>query len=94
MQGTTSNGFVSSLNNQLNTLTAPTSGAFSVDLQSIASENTDLQNQINDFQTYLNAQQALLTAQYNAADITLQQLPEEQAQINGELGNAPTTTPA
>lgn len=94
MQGASSNGFVSSLNNQLNTLTDPTSGAFTVDLQSISSENTDLQNQINDFQAYLSTQQTLLTAQYNAADITLQQLPEEQAQINGELGYAPTTTPA
>jgi flagellar hook-associated protein 2 len=94
MQGASSNGFVSSLNNQLNTLTAPTSGAFTVDLQSISSENSDLQNQINDFQAYLSTQQTLLTAQYNAADITLQQLPEEQAQINGELGYAPTTTPA
>ena len=92
MQGTSSNGFVSSLNNQLNTLTDPSSGAFTVDLQSISSENKDLQNQINDFQTYLNAQQILLTAQYNAADITLQQLPQLQAQINAELGNPPTTT--
>jgi flagellar hook-associated protein 2 len=94
MQGASANGFASSLNNQLNTLTAPTSGAFTVDLQSITSENSDLQNQINDFQAYLATQQTLLTAQYNAADITLQQLPEEQAQINGELGYAPTTTPA
>jgi flagellar hook-associated protein 2 len=94
MQGASANGFVSSLNNQLNTLTAPTSGAFTVDLQSITSENADLQSQINDFQAYLSTQQTLLTAQYNAADITLQQLPEEQAQINGELGYAPTTTPA
>jgi flagellar hook-associated protein 2 len=92
MQGTSSNGFVSSFNNQLNTLTDPTSGAFTVDLQSISSENKDLQNQINDFQTYLNAQQVLLTAQYNAADITLQQLPQIQAQINAELGYQPTTT--
>jgi flagellar hook-associated protein 2 len=92
MQGTLSNGFVSSFNNQLNTLTDPTSGAFTTDLQSISSENKDLQNQINDFQSYLDAQKVLLTAQYNAADITLQQLPQLQAQINAELGNAPTTT--
>jgi flagellar hook-associated protein 2 len=92
MQGTSSNGFASFLNNQLNTLTAPGSGAFTVDLQSISSENTDLQNQINSFQTYLNAQQTLLTAQYNQADITLQEIPEEQAQINGELGYPPTSS--
>jgi flagellar hook-associated protein 2 len=94
MQGTSSNGFVSFLNTQLNTLTAPGTGAFTVDLQSIGSENTDLQNQINNFQTYLNAQQTLLTAQYNQADITLQEIPEEEAQINGELGYPPTSTTA
>jgi len=92
MQGASSNGFASFLNTQLNTLTAPGTGAFTVDLQSISSENTDLQNQINNFQTYLNAQQTLLTAQYNQADITLQEIPEEEAQINGELGYPPTTT--
>ena len=54
MQGASSNGFVSNLNNQLSTLTDPTSGAFTVDLQSISSENKDLQTQINNFQTYLN----------------------------------------
>ncbi len=92
MQGASSNGFVTSLNNQLNTLTDPTSGAFTVDLQSISSENKDLQTQINDFQAYLNTQQTLLTAEYSQADITLQQLPQEEAQINAELGYPPTTT--
>src|SRR5271165_5148323 len=92
MQGATSNGFVTNLNNQLSTLTDPTSGAFTVDLQSISAENTDLQSQINDFQAYLNTQQTLLTAEYSQADITLQQLPQEEAQINAELGYQPTTT--
>jgi flagellar capping protein FliD len=91
MQGTSSNGFASFLNNQLNTLTDPATGAFTIDLQSISSENSDLQDQINNFQSYLSTQQTLLTAEYNQADITLQQIPEEEAQINAELGN-PTTT--
>lgn len=91
MQGASSNGFVSYLNNQLSTLTDPASGAFTVDLQSISSENKDLQNQINNFQTYLNAQKALLTAEYSQADITLQQIPQLQSQINAELGYPPNT---
>jgi flagellar hook-associated protein 2 len=92
MQGASSNGFASFLNTQLNTLTAGGTGAFTVDLQSISSENSDLQNQINNFQTYLSAQQTRLTAQYNQADITLQEIPEEEAQINGELGYPPTSS--
>lgn len=94
MQGTSSNGFVSYLNQQLSTLTDPISGAFTVDLKSITSENADLQSQINDFQTYLDAQKVLLTAEYSQADITLQEIPQLQAQINSELGLPSTTTPA
>jgi flagellar hook-associated protein 2 len=94
MQGTASNGFVSYLSGQLSTLTDPTSGAFTVDLKSITTENTDLQNHIDDFQVYLNAQKILLTAEYGQADITLQELPKLQAQINAELGNSSTATPA
>ena len=92
MQGTSSNGFVNNLNNQLGTLTDPTSGAFTVDLQSISAENKDLQTQINDFQAYLATQQTLLTAEYSQADITLQQLPQLQAQVNAELGYQPNST--
>jgi len=92
MQGASSNGFAAFLNNQLSTLTNPATGAFTIDLQSISSENTDLQDQINNFQSYLSTQQTLLTAEYSQADITLQQIPQEQAQINAELGYPPTTT--
>ncbi len=92
MQGTPSNGFAATLNNQLNSLTDPVSGAFTVDLQSISSENKDLQDQINTFKTYISSQQTLLTAEYSQADITLQEIPQEEAQINAELGYAPTTS--
>jgi len=92
LQGTASNGFAATLNNQMNLLTNAANGAFTVDLSSIQTENNDLQDQINDFQSYLNDQQTLLTNEYNQADILLQQLPEEQAQINAELGYAPNST--
>jgi flagellar hook-associated protein 2 len=85
-QGASSNGFANSLTTQLNTMTDPTNGAFTVDLQSISSENTDLQNQIDDFQTYLQSQETLLTAEYNQADALLQQLPIEEKQIAAQLG--------
>jgi len=91
-QGTTSNGFVSFLNNQLNALTDPTNGAFTVDLQSISNENSDLQDQINNYQDYLQNQTTLLTAEYNQADQLLQQLPILENQINAELGNSTTST--
>ncbi|MGA9798832.1 MAG: flagellar filament capping protein FliD [Terriglobales bacterium] len=86
LQGTASNGFASNLVNQLNTFSDPVSGAFTVDLQSISNENTDLQNQIDDFQVYIQGETTRLTAEYNQADITLQQLPLLQQQIAAELG--------
>ncbi len=92
MQGTASNGFVANLNNQLSTLTDPANGAFTIDLQSISSENSDLQDQINSFQAYLNTKQTLLTAEYNQADIALQEIPQEKAELDAELGYAPTST--
>jgi len=91
MQGASSNGFVSFLNNQMSSLTDPSNGAFTVDLQSISNENQDLQNQINNFQTYLQQQEIILTNEFNQANILMQELPTEEAQINAELGYQPST---
>lgn len=84
-QGTASNGFASTLNTQLNTMTDPTNGAFTVDLQSISNENTDLQHQIDDFQVFLQGEQTRLTNEFNQADALLQQLPILEQQIKAEL---------
>ena len=84
-QGASNNGFAASLNATLSTYTDPTEGAFTVDLQSISSENQDLTNQTKTLELYLTSQQTILTAQYNAADIAIQQLPEKLKQINALL---------
>ncbi|MFY9675129.1 MAG: flagellar filament capping protein FliD [Terriglobales bacterium] len=89
-QGSSSNGFASNLNNELNGIVDPVSGAFTVDLQSISSENTDLQNEINNFQTYLSNRETYLTTEYNQADEALQELPNLEAQLNAELGYTTT----
>lgn len=87
MQGTSQNGFANFLGNQMSALTDPSNGAFTVDLQSISNENQDLQTQINNFNVYLQQQQTILTNEFNQADLALQELPTEEAQINAELGN-------
>lgn len=84
-QGSALNGFVNSLTTSLNTYTDPTQGAFTVDLQSISNENTDLTNETSTLELYLTSQQTILTAQYNAADIAIQQLPEQIKQIQALL---------
>ena len=92
LQGTSSNGFVNFLSNQLSSLTDSTNGAFTVDLQSINNEIQDLQNQINNIQPYLQQQQTYLTNEFNQADIALEELPTEQAQLNAELGYPPSSS--
>ena len=62
-------------------------GAFTVDLQSISSQISDLEDTINNFETnYITPLQTRLQSQYSAAEIALQQLPTLTKQINTMLG--------
>jgi len=91
-EGASLNGFAAQMNTALNTFTSPANGAFTVDLSSITASNTALTSEINNFETgYIASQQTSLTAMYSAAEIALQQLPQEMAQINAELGNSPSS---
>jgi hypothetical protein len=46
-----------------------------------------LTSQINAFETgYIANQQTTLTADYTEAEVALQQLPQEMAELNSELG--------
>ena len=90
-EGTSLNGFANSAYNALNAFTNPANGSFEVDLSSIATTNSDLTSQINDFETnYIASQQTILTAEYSQAETALQQLPAEMAQLNALLGLTPT----
>src|SRR5581483_7227506 len=64
-QGTASDGFASTLNTQLKTMSDSVTGAFTVDLQSINNEVTDLQQHIDNFQDFLRNEQTRLTAEFN-----------------------------
>lgn len=86
-QGTTLNGFANSLDQTLTSFTDPGNGAFTVDLQSISSQETELNNDITNFQTnYITPLKAQLQSEYSQAEILLQQLPTEMKQISAELG--------
>jgi flagellar hook-associated protein 2 len=91
LEGTALNGFANSMNNALTGFTEPANGAFTVDLSGISATNANLTSEINDFETnYIASQQTTLTAEYSSAEIALQQLPTEMAQIQAELGETPT----
>ena len=86
-QGSAFNGFANTLDQQLTSFLAPGDGAFTLDLQSMNSEITDLQTDINNFETnYITPLKAQLQSEYSQAEILLQQLPTEMQQINTELG--------
>jgi flagellar hook-associated protein 2 len=87
-QGTTLNGFSASLSNQLQGLTNPGNGAFTVELSSLQSDYNDLQSNITNFQeNYLTPLQASLTSEYDSAEIALETLNTTTQEINAELGN-------
>jgi flagellar hook-associated protein 2 len=92
-QGASLNGFAASVNTALDNFTDPSNGAFTLDLQSIATTNTGLTTETTDFETnYIAGQQTILTAMYSAAEIALQSLPAQMAQLNAELGNSPSNS--
>jgi flagellar hook-associated protein 2 len=68
-QGSALNGFANSLDQQLTNFISPADGAFTVDLQSISTENTGLQTDITNFQTNVIAPlKTQLQAEYSSAE--------------------------
>ena len=90
-QGASLNGFANSVTSQLSNFTNPGNGAFTVDLSSMSTTNAGLTSQINEYESgYIANQQTILTAEYSSAEIALQQLPTEMAQLQAELGVTPS----
>ncbi|MGA7108881.1 MAG: flagellar filament capping protein FliD [Terracidiphilus sp.] len=86
-QGTALNGFANTLDQQLTSFISPSDGAFTLDLQSINSQISDLQTDVTNFQTnYIEPLQTQLQSEYSQAEVLLQELPNEQKQISAELG--------
>jgi flagellar hook-associated protein 2 len=86
-QGSALNGFANSLDQQLTSFISPGAGAFTVDLQSISTQYSGLQDDINNFETnYITPLQTQLQSSYSQAEIQLQQLPTLTKQIEAELG--------
>jgi len=86
-QGSALNGFANSLDQQLTSFTSPSDGAFTVDLKSISTEYSALQDDINNFETNIIAPlRTRLQASFSKAEIALQQLPNLIKNLNTELG--------
>jgi flagellar hook-associated protein 2 len=85
-QGSALNGFANNMDQQLTDFLAPGNGAFTVDLQSMNSQESTLKTDITNFQTnVIDPLQTRLTAQFSQAETELQELPMELKQINQEF---------
>lgn len=86
-QGSTLNGFANSLDQQLTSFLSPSDGAFTVDLQSLSSQYSTLEDDITNFQTnIISPLQTHLQSEFSQAEIALQQLPGEIKDVDAELG--------
>jgi flagellar hook-associated protein 2 len=86
-QGSALNGFANSVDQQLTSFISPADGAFTVDLSSISSEVSTLNDDITNFQTnIIDPLQTQLQTEYSDAEEALQQLPGEIKDIDAELG--------
>jgi flagellar hook-associated protein 2 len=86
-QGASLNGFANSLDQQLTSFISPADGAFTVDLKSISTEYSNLQDDINNFETnIITPLRTQLQASFSQAEIALQQLPSEIKNVDAELG--------
>lgn len=86
-QGKALNGFANSLDQQLTSFISPSDGAFTVDLKSLSSQYSSLQDDINNFETnIITPLRTQLQASFSQAEIALQQLPNEIKNVDAELG--------
>lgn len=86
-QGSALNGFANSVDQQLSTYLHGGDGAFTLDLQSMSDQTSELQKDISNFETnYITPLKAQLQNEYSQAEIALQQLPMEMKQLNAQLG--------
>jgi flagellar hook-associated protein 2 len=81
----TGTGFAAAMQAQLDPLTDPTQGAFSIELKGMSDGQKSFQDQIDNYEVYIATQKILLTNQYTQVDLALRQLPLLQQQINSEL---------
>ena len=86
-QGDTLNGFAQAFSSDISQFNSPATGAITKEIQNLNQQYSDLQSQVNDYESgYIASQQTVLTAMYSKAEIALQQLPAEMQQIQSELG--------
>jgi len=85
-QNASSTGFANSFGKDLTNLTDPVNGVINLDLAQNSTEQTNLTNQINDFQDRLATQKQQLINQFSQVNATLEEYPYLLAEITSQLG--------
>lgn len=85
-QITGGNGFAVNFGNDLSNLTNVSTGPLYLDLQGINQNQTDLQNQITQFQDNVNQEAQLWLKEYAQVNSLLQTLPLQIQQLSSQLG--------
>lgn len=79
-------GFANNFNNDLFSLTDPTSGIVTVDIAGNKAQQQALSTQITNLQDRISAQQAALTLQYAQVNATLEAFPSLLLTVTAEIG--------
>jgi flagellar hook-associated protein 2 len=86
-----SSGIMSSINSTINSLTDPTDGAITAELDSFSSRNTELTSQISTLQIQVTSYQTQLQAEFTAMNTQLEQYKNESSALT-EAFDASTGT--
>jgi flagellar hook-associated protein 2 len=81
-------GFANNFNTDLTNLTDSTQGILNLELAQNTSQQQDLTNEIDDFQSQLAVQEQQLTDQYSSVNATLEEYPLLLEEVSMELGGA------
>jgi flagellar hook-associated protein 2 len=85
-----STGFADNFSAELTNLTDPATGILNEDLASNQQQQTDLTNEITDFQTQLAAQTTALTAEFDQVNANLEEYPFTLNEVTAVLGSLTT----
>lgn len=91
-QSTSPQGWGQIANTEMTQLTDPTLGPVAVDINGLTQTNSDLSNQISDFEANMSVVQQQLTTQYDNLDTLLMQYPMQIQEAQAQLGSLPGST--
>jgi flagellar hook-associated protein 2 len=85
-------GFATNFNTDLTSLTDTTQGPLSVDLTQNQAEQTDISNQISDFQDQLATQKQQLITEFSTVNASLEEYPFLLQEVLSQLGTSSSTS--